>query len=59
VVTRAMTLLYVVGIQRCERAVGAECYFMLVADLLSHSGWLCHLSRNVSVDLENASYGQP
>jgi hypothetical protein len=32
---------------------------MLVADFLSHSGYFCQLSRNVSLDLENASYGHP
>jgi len=58
VVTGAMTVC-VVGIQRCEQTLGAESCFMLVADLLSHSGSLCQLSRNVSLDLENASYGQP
>lgn len=59
VVIRAMTLVCVVGIQLCERALGAESCFMLVADLPSHSGWLCQLSGNVNLDLENAPYGQP
>jgi len=59
VVIRAMTLVSVVGIQLWERAVGAESCFMLVADLPSHSGWLCQLGINVNLNLENASYGQP